>query len=85
MGKWATAGGIYIRTDRRVLRGWKKTVHECIDERMRFLKQRWLNKSKKKVLRNRLGTVRFLIIIKGEGHAKIKNYFFLHKYAGMCN
>ena len=40
MGKWARTVG----ADRRVLRDWEKTVHECIDERVRFLKQRWLNK-----------------------------------------
>ena len=40
--------------DRRVLRDWEKTVHECIDERVRFLKQRRLNKRKKQVLRNKV-------------------------------
>ena len=42
MEKSARAAG----ADRRVLRGCQKTVHECIDERVRFLKERWLNKWK---------------------------------------
>ena len=50
MGNWARAAGAY----RRELRDWKKTVHECIDERVRFLKQRWLNNRKKQVLRNKV-------------------------------
>ena len=32
------------------IRDWEKTVHEYIDERVRFLKQRRLNKRKKQVL-----------------------------------
>ena len=50
MGKWARTAG----ADRRVLRDWEKTVHECINERVRFLKQRRLNKRKKQVLRNKV-------------------------------
>ena len=50
MGKWARTAG----ADRRVLRDWDKTVHECIDERVRFLKQRRLNKRKKQFLRNKV-------------------------------
>ena len=50
MGKWARAAG----ADRRVLRVWEKTVHECIDVRERSLKQRRLNKRKKQVLRNKV-------------------------------
>ena len=50
MGKWARAAG----ADRGVFRDWEKTVHECIDERVRFLKQRRFNKRKKQVLRNKV-------------------------------
>ena len=50
MGKWARVAGAYGR----VLRDWEKTIHECIDERVRFLKQRRLNKRKKQVLKNKV-------------------------------
>ena len=51
-----------MRIYRRVLRDWEKTVHECIDGRVRFLKQRRLNKRKKQVLINRVHLV-FLNIV----------------------
>ena len=48
--KWAKR--VYV--DRRVLRDWEKTVHECIDERVQALKLRHINKRKKHVLRNKV-------------------------------
>ena len=50
MGKWARAAG----ADRAYLEIGEKTVHECINERVRLLKQRRLNKRKKQVLRNKV-------------------------------
>ena len=46
MGKWARTAG----ADRRILRDWEKTVHECIDERVRFLKQGGLIREKSRSL-----------------------------------
>ena len=38
--------------DARVLRDWEQTVHECIDEKVRSLKQKHVNKRKKHVLKS---------------------------------
>ena len=40
--------------DRRVLRDWEETVNKCIDEKIRCLKQRQVNKRKKLVLKSRV-------------------------------
>ena len=49
MRKWASR----MEVDRQVLRDWEKTVHECIDKRVRSLKKQHVNKRKKHVLRNK--------------------------------
>ena len=46
--KWAKT----MDVDARVLRDWEQTVHECIDEKVRSLKQKHVNKRKKHVLKN---------------------------------
>ena len=40
--------------DRRVLRYWVETVNKFIDEKIRCLKQRQINKRKKHVLKSRV-------------------------------
>ena len=35
-------------------RDWEETVHECIEQRVRCLKQRHVNRRKKHVLKNRV-------------------------------
>ena len=40
--------------DRQILRDWEETVHECIEQRVRCLKQRHVNRRKKHVLKNRV-------------------------------
>ena len=46
--KWARIATV----DRHVLRDWEETVHECIEQRVRCLKQRHVNRRKKHVLKN---------------------------------
>ena len=48
--KWARIASV----DRQVLRDWEETVHECIEQRVRCLKQRHVNRRKKHVLKNRV-------------------------------
>ena len=48
--KWARIAIV----DRQVLRDWKETVHECIEQRVRCLKQQHVNRRKKHVLKNRV-------------------------------
>jgi len=50
MRKWASR----MEVDRRVLRDWEKTVHECIDKRVRSLTKQHVHKRKKHVLRNKV-------------------------------
>ena len=40
--------------DGRVLRDWEETVYKFIDEKIRCLKQRKINKRKKHVLKSRV-------------------------------
>ena len=40
--------------DRRVLRDWEKIVYTFIDEKIRCLKQRQINRRKKHVLKSRV-------------------------------
>ena len=42
--------------DRRVLRDWEETVYTFIDEKIRCLNQRQVNKRKKHVLKSRVYT-----------------------------
>ena len=48
--KWARIASV----DRQVLRDWEETVHECIEQRVRCLKQQHVNRRKKHVLKNRV-------------------------------
>ena len=48
--KWARIASV----DRQVVRDWEETVHECIEQRVRCLKQRHVNRRKKYVLKNRV-------------------------------
>ena len=48
--KWAKETSV----DRRVLRDWEETVYKFIDEKIRCLKQRQINKRKKHVLKGRV-------------------------------
>ena len=48
--KWAKEASV----DRRVLRDWEETVYKFIDEKIRCLKQRKINKRKKHVLKSRV-------------------------------
>ena len=48
--KWARIASV----DRQLLRDWEETVHECIEQRVRCLKQRHVNRRKKHVLKNRV-------------------------------
>ena len=48
--KWARIASV----DRQVLRDWEETVHECIEQRVRCLKQQHVNWRKKHVLKNRV-------------------------------
>ena len=52
MKKWGRIASV----DRQVLRDWEETVHECIriEQRVRCLKQRHVNRRKKPVLKNRV-------------------------------
>ena len=50
MKKWARIASV----DRQFLRDWEETVHECIEQRMRYLKQQHVNRRKKYVLKNRV-------------------------------
>ena len=50
--KWARKPSVHA--DRQVLRDWEETVHECIEQRVRCLKQRHINRRKKHVLKNRI-------------------------------
>ena len=43
--KWARIASV----DRQVLRDWEETVHECIEQRVRCLKQQHVNRRKKHV------------------------------------
>ena len=44
--KWAKT----MDVDARVLKDWEQTVHQCIDEKVRSLKQKYVNKRKKHTL-----------------------------------
>ena len=50
MKKWARIASV----NRQVLRDWEETVHECIEQRVRCLKQQHVNRRKKHVLKNRV-------------------------------
>ena len=50
MKKWARIASV----DRQVLRDWQETVHECIEQRVKCLKQQHVNRRKKHVLKNRV-------------------------------
>ena len=48
--KWAKKACV----DHRVLRDWEKTVHECIEKRVKTLKSKHINKRKKHILKTRI-------------------------------
>ena len=48
--KWARIASV----DRQVHGDWEETVHECIEQRVRCLKQQHVNRRKKHVLKNRV-------------------------------
>ena len=50
MRKWADQANVDIR----VLRDWEKTVHKCIEEKVKVLKQRHINRRRKHILKSRV-------------------------------
>jgi len=48
--KWADE----VDVDVRVLRDWEKTVHECIEEKVKTLRRCHINRRKKHVLKSRV-------------------------------
>ena len=48
--KWARDANV----DRRVLRGWKEMVVDSVQRRISYLRQRYINKRKKYVLKNKV-------------------------------
>ena len=48
--KWTRIASV----DGQALRDWEETVHECIEQRVRCLKQQHVNRREKHVLKNRV-------------------------------
>ena len=48
--KWIRIASV----DGQALKDWEDTVHECIEQRVRYLKQQHVNRREKHVLKNRI-------------------------------